>query len=80
MRYGFDTQGGFIAVDDDARVAAYAYPTSQHAGEAKRRAKGTATAMLTDARRPFGGELGAQITEALYLELSKNLSAIRASA
>lgn len=44
MKYGFDDIGGFYAFTDDD--AGYAYPSSQHAIEARKNPERTAKAML----------------------------------
>jgi hypothetical protein len=46
LEYGFDSLGGFYALDHDARRASYAYPTSEHATKAKQDDHGTAARML----------------------------------
>ena len=46
FRFGFVADGGFAAVDELRRVAAYAYPTSPNAEQATKQAEKTALWML----------------------------------
>ncbi len=48
MRYGFDLQGGFWAIDDDKRASSYAYATSTNATKAKRNPEKVAAKMVAD--------------------------------
>ncbi len=46
VEYVMDANGGFYAADVDSKVIEYAYPTSNHATEAKRNPELVALAML----------------------------------
>jgi hypothetical protein len=48
MRYGFTKDGGFVAVDDDARIGHFAYPSSPLLRRAKRDDSTVAATMLLD--------------------------------
>ena len=53
FRYGFDTQNGFVVVDDAAKISAYAYPTSPAAVDAAKSDAGAhriAARMIESAR------------------------------
>lgn len=45
--------GGFVAGDEDSRMTAYAYPSSPHAGVAKRHPKAVAEDMLGSERQSY---------------------------
>jgi hypothetical protein len=48
ITYKFDEQGGFVAADLNAKLAAYAYPTSIFASRARRDPDGVARDMIDE--------------------------------
>ena len=67
-RFGFDGSGGFIALNDITRRAAYAYPTSFYAEQA---------AKSSELAERSANELLATLSEgeAAYIRLSRILAA-----
>lgn len=70
--YAFDADGGFIAVCRPLKLAAYAYPTSDRATQAKRSPISAARAMLS--RPLLGGEIMARVLAEQYSRLSTLLA------
>lgn len=71
IRYGWDQQGGFIALNDAERHGAYAYPTSTFANRAKRNPVKVATDMLTGGRLPCATEIEDEMYERLAAKLGR---------
>lgn len=72
--YAFDADGGFIAVCNPLKLAAYAYPTSDRATQAKRSPDSAARAMLS---KPLpGGSIMSRVLADQYSRLSLLLSQI----
>lgn len=76
IRFNVCPDGGFVVVDDVARISAYAYPTSASAILASRHPKYTARTMIDAARRDVSdGLVFDHIRESSFVAHSRHLAA-----